>query len=528
MISYAQNAEDVILARALERDRPGFYVDVGAASPTEATVTRHFYEAGWSGINLEPVPKWAAALRTLRPRDVTIEAAAGAGPGELVFYEVLDDPALSTSDTSAASRLVREGHELRELRMRVVTLDAVLAEAAPETIDFLKIDVEGAEREVLEGIDLARWRPRVITVEATEPNSLRPAYGPWEHLVTERGYRYAATDGINRYYVREEEAALGELLVPANSLDQYVPMREQLLLEEIERLRTYAHSLELGRAELADALAQARGEIDALERRARLGRRHGAAEGRPGRPGMPTSPLIERVAVLSTPGSGAPAFAAALARELGCGEATAEHPADLRLSDLPERLVVQLAWPRSSLLREQLVAQGIQIVTIGRHPFDALLAMLRLVQVEPAASQWLEDSDAETLEGLSPTSQAFVSWATSERAAKLLSVSTGWWLDPGCWNVRFDELARDLDAVVGRAAGLFRPVRPRTAHAASAELGLESIPGGWRRYFTGEVAEALTKAHSGVLATLGFGTEATVDLPSPDTADAAWRELADA
>ncbi|MDA8297006.1 MAG: FkbM family methyltransferase [Actinomycetota bacterium] len=528
MISYAQNAEDVILARALERDRPGFYVDVGAASPTEATVTRHFYETGWSGINLEPVPKWAAALRALRPRDLTIEAAAGASPGELVFYEVLDDPALSTSDASAASRLVREGHELRELSMRVVTLDAVLAEAAPETIDFLKIDVEGAEREVLEGIDLARWRPRVITVEATEPNSLRPAYRTWEHLVTGRGYAYAATDGINRYYVREEEAALGELLVPANSLDEYVPMREQLLLDEIERLRTYAHSLELGRAELADDLAQAKGEIDALERRARLGRRHGAAGGRPDRPALPTSPPIERIAVLSTPGTGAPAFAAALARELGCGEAAAEHPADLRFSELPERLVVQLAWPRSSLWRSQLVAHGFQVVTIGRHPFDALLAMLRLVQVEPAASQWLEASDAEALEGLRPTSEAFVAWATSERAGLLVSISAGWWLDPGCWNVRFDELARDLDAVVGRAASLFRPGRPATARSRGAELGLESVPGGWRRYLTAEVAAALGSAHAGALATFGFGEEATADLPSAAAADAAWRELADA
>ena len=49
MISYAQNLEDVVLDRAL-RASAGFYVDVGAASPSTASVTRHFYELGWSGI----------------------------------------------------------------------------------------------------------------------------------------------------------------------------------------------------------------------------------------------------------------------------------------------------------------------------------------------------------------------------------------------------------------------------------------------------------------------------------------------
>ena len=42
MISYAQNLEDVVLDRALHT-RTGFYVDVGAASPSTASVTRHFY-----------------------------------------------------------------------------------------------------------------------------------------------------------------------------------------------------------------------------------------------------------------------------------------------------------------------------------------------------------------------------------------------------------------------------------------------------------------------------------------------------
>ena len=53
-ISFAQNLEDVVLHRALMGVTHGFYVDVGANSPDEQSVTRAFYERGWHGINIEP------------------------------------------------------------------------------------------------------------------------------------------------------------------------------------------------------------------------------------------------------------------------------------------------------------------------------------------------------------------------------------------------------------------------------------------------------------------------------------------
>ena len=53
-VSYAQNFEDVILWRALHDVTPGFYIDIGANSPTIDSVTKAFYERGWRGINVEP------------------------------------------------------------------------------------------------------------------------------------------------------------------------------------------------------------------------------------------------------------------------------------------------------------------------------------------------------------------------------------------------------------------------------------------------------------------------------------------
>ncbi|HZY84782.1 MAG TPA: hypothetical protein VFE78_08120, partial [Gemmataceae bacterium] len=53
MISYAQNGEDVLLGRLFGGQPDGFYVDVGASDPTDLSLTRHFYERGWRGVNVE-------------------------------------------------------------------------------------------------------------------------------------------------------------------------------------------------------------------------------------------------------------------------------------------------------------------------------------------------------------------------------------------------------------------------------------------------------------------------------------------
>lgn len=55
IISYAQNYEDVMLWRALKAIPAGFYIDIGANDPDVESVTRLFYDAGWRGVNVEPV-----------------------------------------------------------------------------------------------------------------------------------------------------------------------------------------------------------------------------------------------------------------------------------------------------------------------------------------------------------------------------------------------------------------------------------------------------------------------------------------
>ena len=65
--SSAQNFEDVVLWRVLEDVERGCYVDVGAYDPVIDSISWPFYEQGWRGALVEPVPSLAAELRRAGP-----------------------------------------------------------------------------------------------------------------------------------------------------------------------------------------------------------------------------------------------------------------------------------------------------------------------------------------------------------------------------------------------------------------------------------------------------------------------------
>jgi len=238
MVSHAANAEDVVLHRALcTGGVVGRYVDVGASSPYLGSVTRHFYEAGWKGIDIEPLSEEAAELRRARPRDVVIEAALGSAGGEVTLYVVGDERGLSSTDAEVGAGYVRAGRPVRERKVRQVTLAEVLDEHCDGEITFLKVDVEGAEPEVLSGNDWSRWRPRVVVVEATDPWSYQQTHARWEPQLLAAGYLFASFDGINRFYARSEEPDLLTRLAPASVLDNFVS-------ENLNRVEGYVRHLE--------------------------------------------------------------------------------------------------------------------------------------------------------------------------------------------------------------------------------------------------------------------------------------------
>jgi FkbM family methyltransferase len=221
-LSYAQNFEDVMLWRALKHVENGFYIDVGASDPEEDSVTKAFYDRGWHGINVEPLPEYHQRLSDERPRDVNLAIAAGDNDGELSLFDIPAVRGWASPDRALAAEYRSNGFEVEELKVPVRTLAGICDEHVKGEIHFLKIDVECFETEVIRGMDFRKWRPWVLVVEATLPNSQISNHDAWEYMLTEHGYRCAYFDGLNRYYVAEEHAELAQALAtPPNVFDDF-------------------------------------------------------------------------------------------------------------------------------------------------------------------------------------------------------------------------------------------------------------------------------------------------------------------
>lgn len=222
-ISYSQNFEDVLLWRALGKVQGGFYIDVGANDPELHSVTKAFYDAGWHGINIEPMPSYALPFVEQRPRDINLNCAAGSAAGEIVLFEVPSMNGWASTDPEVAAAHRADGYEVVENRVPLRTLADICAEHVKGEIHFLKIDVEGFEGEVLKGMDLQRWRPWVLVIEATLPGSRETNHEQWENLVTPHGYQFVWFDGLNRYYVAQEHPELvAEFGIQPNVFDAFI------------------------------------------------------------------------------------------------------------------------------------------------------------------------------------------------------------------------------------------------------------------------------------------------------------------
>jgi FkbM family methyltransferase len=233
--SFAQNYEDVILWRALKHIKKGFYVDCGAYSPSCHSVTRAFYERGWRGINIEPVPHLLHDFEDQRPDDINLNIAVSDHSNGATFYEILDT-GLSTFSAESAQLHIEAGFVARSIDVRTASLSEILAQHPQEAIHFLKVDVEGAERLVLGGLDLKSFRPWIILVEAVRPQTQEPSHLEWEPILQSQGYNFAYFDGLNRFYVAQEHLELrAALALPPNIFDNFVQIEHLTELRKAQQ-----------------------------------------------------------------------------------------------------------------------------------------------------------------------------------------------------------------------------------------------------------------------------------------------------
>jgi FkbM family methyltransferase len=262
MLSHAQNGEDVVLARMFRDLEQGFYVDVGAGSPVNDSVTLYFYERGWHGLNVEPDAEEFERLEAARPKDLNLRVAVGPASEAVAFY-----PSAVRGHGTLDSDAARARGDTASVFVPQVGLEEIFDRYAPASgVEFLKVDVEGSEAAVLASGDWSRHRPRVVLVEAVDLDG-RPSHELWEPALLAAGYRLGLFDGINRFYCREEDAdaLLPLLAAPANVLDNWRLARE---VDAQDRLQESLARLQESLARLQESLAVARSRL--VETKARV------------------------------------------------------------------------------------------------------------------------------------------------------------------------------------------------------------------------------------------------------------------
>ncbi|MDG4880380.1 FkbM family methyltransferase [Mesorhizobium sp. WSM4884] len=256
MISYAQNREDVLLNRIFKDAVNGFYIDIGAYHPTIGSVTKTFYDRGWSGINVEPGSVFDELARE-RSRDINVRAAIIDQEGEVYFFENQSDPGMS----KVAEEMVNADSEGEMLRIQAMTLDNLVAQhARGREINFLKIDVEGSEAAIIRATNWNSVRPQVLVIEATAPWSNQLVNQSWEPTLLANGFLRAYFDGINVFYVRDESRELLRYFqAPVNVLDNYVTFARWHASKAVEQLEAERRRTIVERDEFSaecDALRQ--------------------------------------------------------------------------------------------------------------------------------------------------------------------------------------------------------------------------------------------------------------------------------
>jgi hypothetical protein len=233
------------------------------------------------------------------------------------------------------------------------------------------------------------------------------------------------------------------------------------------------------------------------------------------------SPEMLRIALVSTPRSGNTWLRRLLARALELTEIAVHLPSDVNWESLPERFILQIHWLPDEQFLSLLSRHGFRTIVIARHPLDVLISILVFTQHDRSTTHWLEGlgGNEKDLEGATPSSEAFQTYATGPRAKALLSISAAWWQMAESCRVRYEDLVRDPHGQLSTILGVWgvsarKPLYEAIEESTSKQMQAISLshlyhvwnaqPGAWKRILTGADARRICETQKFVIETIGY------------------------
>ena len=214
--TYSQYFEDLILYCVFYDVENGFYIDVGANDPNKISVTKAFYNIGWHGINIEPLPDKYNELNTYRPRDINLNFGVGEKQGNASL--------IVNGEGSKLSIFGGNKPNLDTINIQIFNMSEICKKYVPknEIIQFCKIDVENSEKMVLLGFDFVNYRPKVFCIESVRPGPQIPNFKEWEYILLENDYSFVYAYSINRFYIDNRISGLKQRFLSADGSINYL------------------------------------------------------------------------------------------------------------------------------------------------------------------------------------------------------------------------------------------------------------------------------------------------------------------
>lgn len=182
----SQIGQDQWVESVLGDKKGGYFIELGACDGLYLSNTLYFERNhGWKGICIEPNDNYINMLRANRTCNIS---------NDLVYSH--EDVKMNFSLCSAASGIVDENIGPFTKKEHIVektttTLAHILdTYSAPQTIDYLSLDVEGQEYNILSTFPFNRYKFRCMTIEHNAPHIGSNMQMKIRKLLEENGYKY--------------------------------------------------------------------------------------------------------------------------------------------------------------------------------------------------------------------------------------------------------------------------------------------------------------------------------------------------
>ena len=204
-LSFSQEGEDLVLYRLIGHKTSGFYVDIGAHHPYRFSNTYKFYQLGWRGINIDPLPGSMKLFKEERPRDISLEVAIVNSPNQQLNYYMFAEPALNTMDEQIAKQralTVPTDKIIKTIPVPSYELADVLDKHLPnyQVIDFFSIDVEGMDFNVIQSNNWDKYQPNFVVLESLNSNLKEDLKSKLTVFLMEKKYQLVAKTANSLIY----------------------------------------------------------------------------------------------------------------------------------------------------------------------------------------------------------------------------------------------------------------------------------------------------------------------------------------